>query len=74
MLRGSCSDNTGDCTVSYKVTGASTNTDGFVNGTTRNINAQGTSTVQYVATDEAGNTTTKSFTIKLDRTKTHSFI
>ena len=69
VLRGSCSDNTGDCTVSYKVTGASTNTDGFVNGTTRNINAQGTSTVQYVATDEAGNTTTKSFTIKLDRTK-----
>ncbi len=69
VLRGSCSDNAGDCTVSYKVTGASTNTDGFVNGTTRNINAQGTSTVQYVATDEAGNTTTKSFTIKLDRTK-----
>lgn len=69
VLRGSCSDNTGDCTVSYKVTGASTNTADFVNGTTRNINAQGTSTVHYKATDTAGNTTTKSFTIKLDRTK-----
>ena len=67
VTRGSCSDNSGSCTVSYKVTGASTNTNGYVNGTTRNINAQGTSTVTFKATDAAGNTATKSYTVKLDR-------
>lgn len=69
VLRGSCSDAAGDCTVSYKVTGASTNTNDYVNGTTRNVNASGTSTVEYRATDEAGNTTTRTYTIKLDRTR-----
>ena len=68
VLRGSCSSNVGDCTVSYKVTGDSENTDGFVNKTTRNINAEGTSTIEYRATDEAGNTTTKKYTVKLSRT------
>ena len=68
VLRGSCSDNNGECTVSYKVTGASTNTDGYVNKTTRNINAQGTSTIEYRATDEAGNVTSRTYTVKLDRT------
>ena len=68
VLRGSCSDNRGSCTVSYQVTGASTNTDGYVNKTTRNINAEGTSTVTYRVTDTAGNVTTRSYTIKLDRT------
>ena len=68
VLRGSCSSNVGDCTVSYKVTGDSENTDGFVDKTTRNINAEGTSTIEYRATDEAGNTTTKKYTVKLSRT------
>lgn len=69
VLRGSCSDAESNCSISYQVTGASTNTDGFVNGTTRNINAQGTSKIVYRATDEAGNTTEKTYTVKLDRTK-----
>ena len=69
VLRGACSDSESNCTVSYKVTGASTNTDNYVNGTTCNINASGTSTVVYKATDQAGNTVTKKYTIKLDRTR-----
>ena len=68
VLRGSCSDNNGKCTVSYKVTGASTNTDGYVEGDTRNINASGTSEVVFRATDEAGNVTERTYTVKLDRT------
>ena len=68
VLRGSCSDDKGECTVSYKVTGASTNTDGYVDKTTRNINAEGTSTIEFRATDEAGNVTTRTYTVKLDRT------
>ncbi len=67
VARGSCSS-ASDCTISYKVTGASTNTDGYVSKTTRNINAQGTTTIEFVATDAVGNTTTKTYTIKLDRT------
>ena len=69
VLRGSCSDAESNCSISYQVTGASTNTDGFVNGTTRNINAQGTSKIVYRATDEAGNSVTKEYTVKLDRIK-----
>lgn len=68
VLRGSCTDDKENCTVSYKVTGASTNTDGYVIKTTRNVNAEGTSTVVYKATDEAGNVTSATYTIKLDRT------
>ena len=68
VLRGSCSDSSSDCDVSYKVTGASSNTDDFVNGTTRNINAEGVSTIEYRATDEAGNVTSRTYTVKLDRT------
>ena len=68
VLRGSCSDSSSECDVSYKVTGASSNTDDFVNGTTRNINAEGVSTIEYRATDEAGNVTSKTYTVKLDRT------
>src|SRR5699024_4881450 len=67
VLRGSCSDSS-KCDVSYKVTGASSNTDDFVNGTTRNINAEGVSTIEYRATDEAGNVTSRTYTVKLDRT------
>ena len=69
VLRGSCSDSSGDCDVSYKVTGASSDTDDFVNGTTRNINAEGVSTIEYRATDEAGNVTSRTYTVKLDRTR-----
>ena len=68
VLRGSCSDGSSKCDVSYKVTGASSNTDDFVNGTTRNINAEGVSTIEYRATDEAGNVTSRTYTVKLDRT------
>ena len=68
VLRGSCTDDKENCTVSYKVTGASTNTDGYEIKTTRNVNAEGTSTVVYKATDEAGNVTSATYTIKLDRT------
>ena len=68
VLRGSCTDDKENCTVSYKVTGASTNTDGYVIKTTRNVNTEGTSTVVYKATDEAGNVTSATYTIKLDRT------
>ena len=68
VSRGSCSDSGSDCEISYKVTGDSENTDGFVDKTTRNINAEGTSTIEYRATDEAGNTTTKKYTVKLSRT------
>ncbi len=67
VARASCSDDSGSCSVSYKVTGASTNTNGYVNGNTRNINAEGTSTITFKATDAAGKTVTKSYTIKLDR-------
>ena len=69
VSRGSCSDNSNECTVSYKVTGASSSTNGFKVGTTRNINAEGTTTVEYKATDKAGNSTTKTYTVKLDRTR-----
>ncbi len=69
VSRGSCTDNVGTCTVSYKVTGASSNTSGFVTGTTRNFNAAGISTIVYRATDAAGNVTSKTYTVKLDRSK-----
>ena len=69
VLRGSCSGGQGKCTVSYKVTGASTNTDGYETATTRNINAEGTSTIEYRATDEAGNVTSETYTVKIDRSK-----
>ena len=68
VARASCSDSISECEVSYKVEGASSNTEGFVNGTTRNINADGTSTITFRATDSAGNITEQSYTIKLDRT------
>ncbi len=67
VARASCTDDSGSCSISYQVTGASTNTNGYVNGNTRNINAEGTSYITFKATDAAGNTVTKSYTIKLDR-------
>ena len=68
VLKGDCSDENGSCNVSYKVTGASSNTDGFVNKKIRNINAEGISTIEYRASDEAGNVTERTYTVKLDRT------
>ena len=67
VARASCTDASGSCSISYQVTGASTNTNGYVNGNTRNINAEGTSYITFRATDSAGNTTVATYTIKLDR-------
>lgn len=68
VARATCTDNSGSCTISHKVTGVSNNTNGFVNGDTRNINAEGTSYITFRATDSTGHTTEASYTINLDRT------
>ena len=53
----------------YKATGATTNTDGFVKNSIRNVDAEGTSTLKFKACDLAGNCSSEvTFTVKLDRT------
>ena len=64
VARGSCSDNISGCDISYKNSGASSGR----GSTTANVNSEGTTTVTYTVKDAAGNTTSRSYTVKLDRT------
>ena len=66
VTRGSCSDKISEsCNVTYSLSGAASGT----GNATANVNSEGTTTVTYKATDAAGNTASKSYTVKLDRTK-----
>ena len=65
VLRGSCSDDKTECDISYRIN----KTGGWKKGTTVNVNSEGTTTVEFRATDEGGNSETNSYTVKLDRTR-----
>lgn len=71
LLASGSTDNSGSVTYYYTVTGASTNTTDSASSTgTRNVDAQGESTIKVKACDEAGNcSSTVEYKAKLDRTK-----
>ena len=69
VVKATGSTDTNGVTYYYSATGATTNTDGFVTGDIRNVNAEGTSTLKFKAKDPAGNWSSEStFVVKLDHT------